>query len=179
MIFYILTKSFTNLGKRYPHFALFEWKSLKAQFIFFILVQKQTFSGRSYSILLKIPPITTQRTIFVLFTGHKINYHLISHILLILMYYVYKTRANGLLDLKVLKRNIHKIKNIEKQISLDKSGKRRILSKNGNHCSKTLRIFFEIYKGATAGWDRGNVFFLYVVIFSTSCDIIAPLKKDA
>ena len=64
MIFYILTKSFTNLEKRYPHFALFEWKSLKAQFIFFILVQKQTFSGRGYNILLKIPPITTQRTIF-------------------------------------------------------------------------------------------------------------------
>ena len=89
------------------------------------------------------------------------------------MYYVYKTRANRLLDLKVLKRNIHKIKNIEKQ------GKRRILNKNGNHCSKTHTIFFEIYKGATAGWDRGNVFFIYVVIFSTSCDIIAVLKKDA
>ena len=37
------------------------------------------------------------------------------------MYYVYKTRANGLLKLRVLKRNIHKIKNIEKQIRKTKN----------------------------------------------------------
>ena len=43
-----------NLEKRYLHFALFAWKSLKAQFIFFIIVQKQTFSGCSYSILSKM-----------------------------------------------------------------------------------------------------------------------------
>ena len=33
---------------------------------------------------------------------------------------------NGSLDLKVLKRNIHKTKNIEKQISFDKPEKRKI-----------------------------------------------------
>ena len=49
------------------------------------------------------------------FADHKVNYHLINHILLIFKYYVYKTRENGSLDLKVLKRNIQKIKNIEKQ----------------------------------------------------------------
>ena len=48
-----------------------------------------------------------------------------NHILLIFKYYVYKTRENGSLDLKVLKRNIHKIKNIEKQISLNKPEKRK------------------------------------------------------
>ena len=34
-------------------------------------------------------------------------------------------RENGSLELKVLKRNIHKIKYIEKQISLNKSKKRK------------------------------------------------------
>ena len=46
-----------------------------------------------------------------------------NHILLISKYYVYKTRENGSLDIKVLERNIHKIKNIEKQISLNKPEK--------------------------------------------------------
>ena len=48
-----------------------------------------------------------------------------NHILLIFKYYVYKTRENGSLDLKVLKRNIHKIKNIEKQTGLNKPEKRK------------------------------------------------------
>ena len=51
---------------------------------------------------------------------HKVNYYLINHILLILNHYAYKARENGSLDLKVLERNIHKTKNIEKQISLNK-----------------------------------------------------------
>ena len=38
-------------------------------------------------------------------------------------YCVYNTRQNGSLDLKVLKRNIHKTKNIGKQKSNDKSEK--------------------------------------------------------
>ena len=59
-----------------------------------------------------IPPITPQSAIYE-FTDHKENYHLINYILLIFKY-VYKTRENGSLDLKVLKRNIHKIKDIEK-----------------------------------------------------------------
>ena len=53
-MFYFLTKCFISLEKRYPHFAVLAWKSLKAQFIFFILVQKQIFAGRSYSILSKM-----------------------------------------------------------------------------------------------------------------------------
>ena len=53
-IFYILTKCSTDLEKRYPRYALFAWKNLKAQLIFFILVQKQTFSRRSYNILSKM-----------------------------------------------------------------------------------------------------------------------------
>ena len=68
------------------------------------------------------------------FTDHKVHYHLINHTLLIFKYHVYKTRENGSLDLKVLKRNTHKIKNTEKQISLSKPEKRKMLNKNGNHC---------------------------------------------
>ena len=41
IIFYILMKCFTNLEERYFYFALFAWKSLKSQFIFFIFAQKQ------------------------------------------------------------------------------------------------------------------------------------------
>ena len=55
------------------------------------------------------------------FTDHKVNYNLINNTLLIFKYYVYKTRENGSLNFKVLKRNIfQKMKNIEKQISLNK-----------------------------------------------------------
>ena len=64
-----------------------------------------------------IPPITPRSEIFG-FIDHKVNYHLINHILCTF-------REEGSLDLKVLKRNIHKIKNIEKQISLNKLEKRK------------------------------------------------------
>ena len=42
-----LNEMLYKFRKKYPHFALFAWKSLKAQFVFLILVQKRTFSGRS------------------------------------------------------------------------------------------------------------------------------------
>ena len=78
----------------------------------------------SYQNLLIISPTTLQSAIFE-FTDRKVNYHLLNHILLIFKYYAYKTRENGSLDLKVLERSIHKIKNIEKQISLNKPEKRK------------------------------------------------------
>ena len=99
------------------------------------------------------PPIT-QSAIFG-FIDHKVSYHLVNYILLIFKCYIYKTRENGSLDLKVLKRNIHKIKNIEKQISLSKPEKQKILNKNGNHCYKTHGMYFEIYGGATVGVGEG------------------------
>ena len=71
-----------------------------------------------------IHPITPQSTIFR-FTDHKVNYHLINHILLIFKNYICKTRENGSLELKALKRNIHKVKNIKKQISLNKPKNRK------------------------------------------------------
>ena len=60
------------------------------------------------------PSITPQSGIFR-FTAHKVTYHLIKQILLKFEHYVYKTRENWSLDPKVLKRNIHKLKNNEKQ----------------------------------------------------------------
>ena len=71
---------------------------------------------RSFQNVLIVPPITPQSTIFG-FIDRKVNYRLINHIILILKYYVYKTRENGWLDLNLnifLKRNIHKTKNIGK-----------------------------------------------------------------
>ena len=70
----------------------------------------------SFQNVLIVPPITPQSAIFG-FIDHKVNYHLINHTILILKYYVYKTRENGSLDFNLnvsLKRNIHKIKNIGK-----------------------------------------------------------------
>ena len=63
----------------------------------------------SFQNVLITPPITPQSAIFG-FIDHKVNYHLINYILLIFKYYVYKTRENGSLDPKVLKKNVHKIK---------------------------------------------------------------------
>ena len=54
--------------------------------------------------------------------------------LIIFKYYVYKTRETGSLDLKVSKRNIDKIKRIEKQISRNKPEKQKHFEQNGNHC---------------------------------------------
>ena len=62
---------------------------------------------QSFQNVLIIPPITPQSTIFG-FTNHKVNYHLTNHILLIFKYYVCKTRENGSLDLKVLKKTFMK-----------------------------------------------------------------------
>lgn len=45
--------------------------------------------------------------------------------LLILKYSLYKTRENGLLEFKVFKRSIHKIKTTEKQVTLNKPENRR------------------------------------------------------
>ena len=87
----------------------------------------------SFQNILKIYPVIPQSAING-FSDHKVNYHLISHILLTFKYHVDETREHGSLDHKFLKRNIHKIKNIKKQISLNKPEKRNNLNKNGNHC---------------------------------------------
>ena len=107
----------------------------------------------SFQNALIIPPIIPQSTIFG-FTDHKVNYHLINHILLVFKYYVYKTRENGSLDPKVLKRNIHRIKNIEKQISLKKLGKKKkIEQKLKSLLENTKHVF--CYDGATVGVGEG------------------------
>ena len=76
----------------------------------------------SFQNVLIVPPVTPHSTIFG-FTDNKVNHHLINQILFMFKYCVYNTRENGSLDLKVLKRNIYKTKNIGKQKSNDKSEK--------------------------------------------------------
>ena len=78
----------------------------------------------SFQNVLIIPPVTPHSAILG-FTDDKVNYYLINLILLIFKYYVYKTRKSRSLDLKVLKRSIHKIKNIEKQVSFNKPEMRK------------------------------------------------------
>ena len=53
----------------------------------------------SFQNVLIILPVTPQSTIFG-FIDHKVNDHLINHILLIFKNYVCKTRENGSLTLK-------------------------------------------------------------------------------
>ena len=102
----------------------------------FLQMQLQHF----FQSALIIPLITPQSAIFG-FIDYNVNYDLINHILLILKYYVYKARENGSIDLKILKRNIHKIKSIAKQISLNKSEKR----KNFEQKWKPLKTHFFFY----------------------------------
>ena len=116
----------------------------------------------SFQNVLIIPPITPQRAIFG-FIDSKVNYHLINHILLIFKYYVYETRENGSLDLKVLKRTIHKIKNIEKQISLNKPGKKTLETIVRKHIVRILKYM----AAQQLGWGRSNFFYLF--IFSIGC----------
>ena len=101
------------------------------------------------------PPITPQSAIFG-FIDHKVSYHLINYILLIFKYYVYKTRENGSLDVTVLKRNIHKIKNIEKQISFSKPEK-KMLNKKETIVRKHMACILKYMVVQQLGWGRGNI----------------------
>ena len=96
------------------------------------------------------------------FIDHKVNYYLINHILLIPNYYAYKARENSSLDLKVLDRNIHKIKNIEKQISLSRPEIRKNLEAiPGKHIACILKDLVV----QQLGWGRGNVVVVFWVFF--------------
>ena len=61
--------------------------------------------------------ITPQTSIFG-FTDHEANFQLINKFLLIFKYYVYKARENGRLEFKMLKRDINKVRNLEKEMSI-------------------------------------------------------------
>ena len=81
-------------------------------------------------------------------------------------YYVYKARENGSLDLKVLKRNIHKLKHIEKQISLNEPKKRKHFEQKWKLLlQKTHSTHFDMVVQQQLGWGRGNV----VIFFSFKC----------
>ena len=98
-----------KFGKKVFPLCSFFMKEPESPIHFFHSCTKTTFLWTqlqySFQNVLIIPSITLQNAIFG-FTDHKENYHLINHILLILKYYVCKSRENGPLDLKVLKRNI-------------------------------------------------------------------------
>ena len=114
-----------------------------------------------------------QSTIFR-FTDHKATYLLINHVLHTLKYYVYKTRENGSLELKVLKGNIQKIKNIEKQISLKKPEKQKILNKIGAIVRKHIGHFLKYMVVLQLGGSRGNVV-LILILFSILVALLSML----
>ena len=155
-----------KFGRKVSHFAFFCMEEPEIPIHLFYSCTKtnflQTQLQHSFRNVPIIPPITPQSAIFG-FTDLKVNYHMINHIPLIFKYYVYKLEK---MDHQTsnFKRNIHKIKIIEKQISLSKSKIKTFLNKNGNHCQKTHSTYFEIYRGATVGWGKGNV-----VVFSSIC----------
>ena len=108
---------------------------------------------------------------------------MINHIF---KYYVYKTRENGSLDLKVLKGNILKIKNIEKQITLNKPEKwEKNWTKMETIVRKQITRILKYMVVRQLGWERGNVVVVvvsplqYIVTFYTSCVIFAVLKTGA
>ena len=136
-MFYIFTKCFRNLEKYIPT-CLFCIEEHESSIHLFHSCTKTNFIWTqlqgSFKKLLILPPITPQSAISG-FTDYKVNYHLINHTLLIFNYYFYKTRENGSLELKVLKRKIHKRKkDIEKDVTSTNQKKENILNRNGNHC---------------------------------------------
>ena len=115
-----------KFGKKLFSFHSFCMEELESSIHLFYSCTKSNFLWvlfqHFFQIILIIPPIAPLSNIFG-FTDHKENYNLINHVLLIFKHYVCKTRENGSLDFKVSKRNINKIKNIGKQISLNKPEK--------------------------------------------------------
>ena len=135
----------------------------------------------SFQNILIIPPITPQSAIFG-FIDHKVNCHLINHILLIFKYYVYETRENGSLDLKVLKRNIHKIKKYRKTNKSQQTRKKKKKLETIVHIVRILK-YMAVQQ---LRWGTSNFFYLFIyfffqydVSFYTSCVITAVLKTDA
>ena len=96
-----------KFGKEESPFCFFTMEEPESQVHLFHSCTKINFLWtqlqHSFENALIIPPNTLLSTILG-FTDHKVNWHLINYILLIFKYYVYKTRENGSLDLKVLKR---------------------------------------------------------------------------
>ena len=96
-----------KFGKKVFPLCSFCMKEPESPIHFFHSCTKTTFLWTqlqySFQNVLIIPSITLQNAIFG-FTDHKENYHLINHILLTFKYYVSKSRENGPLDLKVLKK---------------------------------------------------------------------------
>ena len=106
-----------KFGKQYHHFALSCMKEHETSIHLFHTCTKTNILWSQLRLLIQdlliIPKVTPQSVIYG-FTDHEANFQLINHFLLIFECYVLKTRENGRLNLKILKRNISEVRNIEK-----------------------------------------------------------------
>ena len=71
-----------------------------------------------------LPSLTPQAAILGLYNEAKDNYNLLSHISLILKYYIYISREKRTLNIDILIANLIKAKKREKQISIGTINKR-------------------------------------------------------
>ena len=78
-------------------------------------------------------PVNTPQSAIFGFLNYENNSDIINHLLLIFKYYLFNSREHKKLSLEVLKKEIVKIYNIEKQICLNKHilKRRESLGKNG------------------------------------------------
>ena len=89
--------------------------------------------------------------------------------LLILKYSLYKTRENGLLEFKVFKRSIHKIKTTEKQISLNKpENRKKFQQKKETPFRKHILHFLKYMVVQQFSGCRGNAVFFFSCMSSFS-----------
>ena len=65
------------------------------------------------------------------FTDHEANFQLINHLLLIFKYFIYNARENRRLDLKDLRKNINKVRNVEKRNKQKIQRQRKAVKENG------------------------------------------------
>ena len=101
---------------------------------------------------------------------------------MLLIFKYFKTRENGSLDLKVLKRNIHKIKKYQKTNKPQQTRKtQKFWTKMETIVRKHITRILKYMLVQQLGWERGNVVYLaqYDISFYTSCVFTAVLKTDA
>ena len=93
-------------------------------------------------------PLNTPQTAIFGFRNYENNSDIINHLLLIFKYYLFNSRQHKKLSLEVLKNEIVKIYNLEKQLCLNDFKKmRKFRKKMGNYRSSATIKHKEFEKG--------------------------------
>ena len=98
---------------------------MKHQYTFFMGALKLSCSGISFGISKEFVktkidlPVNTRQSAIFGFLNYESNSDIINHLLLIFKYYLFNSRKHKKLSLEMLKKDIVKVYNIEKQICLN------------------------------------------------------------